>query len=128
MSLRNQLRVMVVDDSRTSRGLITNALTEMGIQNFTWEASAGDALQSLAKKPVHLVISDYNMPNRTGLELLSSVREHPRLSKTGFIMITGSPDQRILETGRKLGLNNFIKKPFSTGQLKHCIERVTGPI
>jgi len=119
---------MVVDDSRTSRGLITNALSEMGIANFTWESSAADALQSLSKSPVHLVISDYNMPNRTGLELLSAIRENAALSKTGFIMITGSPDPRVLETGKRLGLNNFIKKPFSTAQLKQCIETVTGPI
>jgi len=126
MSIKSQLRVMVVDDMATSRALITKALDEIGIENYSWEASGNDALQSLAKNPVHLVISDYNMPNGTGIDLLRAVREYPPLAKTGFIIVTGSPDERILKAGTVLKLNNFIKKPFSVPQMKQCIETVVG--
>jgi len=73
-----------------------------------------------------MVISDYNMPNGTGIDLLRAVREYPPLAKTGFIIVTGSPDERILKAGTVLGLNNFIKKPFTTLQLQACIEKVVG--
>jgi len=126
MSLKTQLKVLVVDDMATSRNLITMALDNIGIENYEWEASGQDALQHLAKNPAHLVISDYNMPNGTGIDLLRAVREYPPLAKTGFIIVTGSPDERILKAGTVLGLNNFIKKPFTTLQLQACIEKVVG--
>jgi two-component system chemotaxis response regulator CheY len=100
----------------------------MGILNYTWEASGQAAFQSLVNNPVHLVISDYNMPNGTGIDLLRAIREHAPVSKTGVIIVTGSPDQRILQAGTTLGLNNYIKKPFTTLQMKQCIETVTGPL
>jgi len=68
------------------------------------------------------------MPNGTGIDLLRAVREHPPIAKTGFIIVTGSPDERILQAGTVLKLNNYIKKPFSTLQMKQCIERVVGPL
>ncbi len=128
MSLRTQLKIMVVDDMATSRRLLTRSLDEMGILNYTWEASGQAAFQSLVNNPVHLVISDYNMPNGTGIDLLRAIREHAPVSKTGVIIVTGSPDQRILQAGTTLGLNNYIKKPFTTLQMKQCIETVTGPL
>jgi len=128
MSIKSQLKVLVVDDMSTSRRLITAALEEIGILNTTWEASGRDAINYLAKNPVHLIISDYNMPNGTGIDLLRAVREHPPIAKTGFIIVTGSPDERILQAGTVLKLNNYIKKPFSTLQMKQCIERVVGPL
>lgn len=128
MSLKSQLRIMVVDDMATSRALIQKSLEEIGLANYTWEASGTDALQSLAKNPVHLVISDYNMPNGSGLDLLRAVREHGPIAGTGFIIVTGSPDARILEAGTALGLNNFIKKPFTTAQMQQCIEKVVGKL
>ena len=128
MSLKTQLKVLVVDDMATSRSLITMALDNIGIENYEWEASGQDALKHLAKNPAHLVISDYNMPNGTGIDLLRAVREYPPLAKIGFIIVTGSPDERILKAGTVLGLNNFIKKPFTTPQLQSCIEKVVGRI
>lgn len=128
MSIKSQLKVLVVDDMSTSRHLITSALKEIGISNMSWEASGRDAMSYLSKNPVHLIISDYNMPNGSGIDLLRAVRESPSIAKTGFIIVTGSPDERILQAGTVLKLNNFIKKPFSTQQLQQCIERVVGPL
>jgi len=128
MSIKSQLKVLVVDDMSTSRRLITAALEEIGIPNTSWEASGRDAINYLSKNPVHLIISDYNMPNGSGIDLLRAVREHPPIASTGFIIVTGSPDERILQAGTVLKLNNFIKKPFTTLQMKQCIERVVGPL
>ncbi|MEP6342586.1 MAG: response regulator [Maricaulaceae bacterium] len=126
MALRDQIKVMVVDDMATSRGLIINALEEMGVKNYTFEASGDVAFKKLANNPVHLILSDHNMPGMSGLDLLGAVRSFKPTTRTGFILITGSPDPSIVQAGIKLGLNNFIKKPFTTLQLKQCMEKVVG--
>lgn len=126
MALRDTLSVMVIDDMATSRGLITMALEEIGVRNIDFKTNAQDALRSLVAKPVHLVISDYNMPGMDGLQLLEALRLNRTTSRVGFILISGRLDEIILNTGRKLGMNNFLRKPFSTPQLKMCVEAVVG--
>ena len=76
MSLRDKLHILVVDDMSTSRGLLTQALDELGIKNYRTEADGHTAWSSLASKPVHLVISDFNMPRMDGLQLLEAIRSH----------------------------------------------------
>ncbi len=126
MSLRDSLSVMVVDDMATSRGLITMALEELGVKKVDFRSSAQEALQLLVARPVHLVISDFNMPGMDGLQLLQALRQNRNTSRIGFILISGRLDDTILSTGSKLGMNNFLKKPFSTPQLKVCVEAVVG--
>lgn len=126
MALRDQLRILVVDDMSTSRGLIMQALDAMGIRQVGYATNGQSALQSLEAKPVHLVISDYNMPGMDGLQFLQAMRKNARTKGLGFILITGRADREIIETGRRLGMNNFIKKPFTPPELKACIEAVVG--
>ena len=126
MSVREQLRVMVVDDMSTSRGLITQALDAMGIRNVATAADGKSALQALIKSPVHLVISDYNMPEMDGLHLLYYLRKTPQTAKVGFLLITGRAEPAIIEKGQQLGMNNYIKKPFETADLRSAIEAVVG--
>ena len=126
MSLRDKLHILVVDDMSTSRAIITQSLDELGIPNYRTESDGEDAWRSLGSKPVHLVISDFNMPKMDGLQLLEAIRRHKAVARTGFILITGRADKEIIERGARLGMNNYIKKPFETGQLKACIEKVVG--
>lgn len=126
MSLREQLRVMVVDDMSTSRGLITQSLDAIGIRNVATAADGKSALQSLLRSPVHLVISDYNMPEMDGLHLLHYLRKTPQTAKVGFLLITGRAEPAIIEKGKQLGMNNYIKKPFETAGLKAAIEAIVG--
>jgi len=128
MGVKEKLSVMVVDDMAVSRGLITQALEWMGIVNVDFCVDGTSAFQKLAANPVHLVISDYNMPGADGLALLEGLRNHRLTQRIGFILITGTPDPAIIDRGRSLGMNNFIKKPFSPDALKQCIERVVGPL
>ncbi|PTV97028.1 two-component system chemotaxis response regulator CheY [Rhodobacter aestuarii] len=128
MALRDQLRIMVVDDMSTSRGLITQALDAMGIRQVGYATDGPGALQILEKTPVHLVISDYNMPGMDGLQLLHALRTNQRTKGLGFILITGRADREIIENGKRLGMNNFLKKPFTPQELKACIEQVVGRI
>lgn len=126
MTLKSQLRVLVVDDMSTSRGLISQALDEIGIKNYFTENDGDTAWRSMIGRPVHLVLSDFNMPKMDGLQLLHAIRSHKQISRTGFILITGRADQELIDRGVKLGMNNFIKKPFTTPQLKATIEKVVG--
>lgn len=126
MALRDQLRVMVVDDMSTSRGLITQALDAFGIRNVASTADGVAALKALDTQPVHLVISDYNMPEMDGLQLLHQLRSGAKTKGVGFILITGKADKAIIDHGRKLGMNNFLKKPFEPKDLQNCIEAVVG--
>lgn len=128
MALRDSIRVMVVDDMSTSRGILTNALYEMGIKNVTYEADGKAALSKLVGNPVHLVVSDYNMPGMDGLQLLKALRENKTTSRIGFIMVTGSEDGDVITKGKQLGMNNYAKKPVTKDSLKQTIERVTGPL
>lgn len=126
MALRDQLHVMVVDDMSTSRGLILQALDGMGVRNVRYAADGQSALDTLEKAPAHLVISDYNMPGMDGLHLLKALRTHAKLKGIGFILITGKAEKQIIDTGKALGMNNFIKKPFDPKDLLACIEAVVG--
>ncbi len=128
MSLKDNLHIMVVDDMSTSRGLITQALDELGIRNYLTENDGATALKRLAAKPVHLVLSDFNMPGLDGLQLLDALRQTQSTQKIGFILVTGRADKDVLDRGIKLGMNNYIKKPFSTLDMKQCVERVVGPL
>ncbi|MEM6887350.1 MAG: response regulator [Pseudomonadota bacterium] len=126
MSLRDQIRMMVVDDMSTSRGLITQALDAFGIRNVATAENGMDALKSLSARPVHLVISDFNMPQMDGLQLLHQLRTAPKTKGVGFILITGRAEQQIIDHGKKLGMNNYLKKPFEQADLRNCIEAVVG--
>ena len=126
MSLREKIRIMVVDDMSTSRGLITQALDAFGIRNVMTAENGVDALKAISVHPVHLVISDYNMPQMDGLQLLHQLRVSPKTKGIGFILITGRAEQQIVDHGKKLGMNNYLKKPFEQAGLKNCIEAVVG--
>lgn len=126
MGVKDTLRVMVVDDMATSRGLITQALDDLSITNYVTENDGRKALARLMESPVHLVLSDYNMPGLDGLELLQAVRGQAATKKIGFILVTGRPTPEIVQKGKALGLNNMIKKPFTSATMRQCIESVVG--
>ena len=128
MSLKDSLRMMVVDDMTISRSLIEQALDEIGIKFVTTERDPKAALGKLVAQPVHLVLSDMNMPGMSGLDLLQALRQNRSTQRIGFILITGTPSQDILRRGQELGANNFIKKPFTTATLRGAIEGVVGKL
>ncbi|MEH6775600.1 MAG: response regulator [Cereibacter changlensis] len=128
MSLKDSLRVMVVDDMSTSRGLIIQALEELGIKKIDFAKDGAAALRALVASPVHLVISDYNMPGLDGLGLLKGIRDNRTTARMGFILVSGTASKDIIEKGQALGMNNFLKKPFTTDGMRRVIQAVVGAL
>jgi len=92
------------------------------------KAGPVEALGAIRADRVHLIISDYNMPDMDGLQFLEEVRKDPVIGKTVFIMLTGSADREIVQKAAALGVNNYVVKPFSAAALKEKIERVFGEL
>lgn len=128
MSLKESLRILVVDDMAASRGLLVNALDGFGIKNIFQENDGDSALAFLLRTPVHIVISDYNMPGKNGLQLLQAIRSYDQLKRTGFILVSGTTDAALVTQGRQLGMNNFLPKPFTPDTFKKTLEAVVGPL
>ena len=122
------IKVMIVDDQASMRAMIRQALQSLGFKDLRDKAGAADALVALREDRVHLIISDYNMPEMDGLQFLEAVRKDPVLCKTVFIMLTGSADREIVQKAAALGVNNYVVKPFSPAALKEKIERVFGAL
>ena len=122
------LKVLIVVDQLTMRSLIRASLQQIGIREII-EAPDGEAgLRTAITTPVHLIISDFNMPNLDGLGLLRGIRAHGPTSKTAFIMLTGRADRELVQRAVQYGVNNYLVKPFTTAQLKEKLEAVFGPL
>ena len=126
MSIKDSLRILVVDDMAASRGVLINGLEQCGIKNIFSETSCDGALSFMLKTPVHLVVSDYNMPGKSGLELLKAIRASGQLQRTGFILVSGTTDSSVVTEGQRLGMNNFLPKPVTPESLRKTVEAVIG--
>lgn len=123
-----QIKVMVVDDQTSMRAMIRRALQDLGFKDVRDKPSATEALAAVKSDRVHLIISDYNMPEMDGLQFLEAVRADAVIGKTVFIMLTGSADKEIVQKAAALGVNNYVVKPFAPAALKEKIERVFGEL
>jgi two-component system chemotaxis response regulator CheY len=122
------IKVMVVDDQTSMRAMIRRTLQDLGFRDVRDKAGATEALAAIKADRVHLVISDYNMPEMDGLQFLEAVRTDPVIGKTVFIMLTGSADRELVQKAAALGVNNYVVKPFAPAALKEKIERVFGEL
>ena len=128
MPVASTLKVMIVDDQYSMRLLVRGGLQQLGFGDMSEAQDGEEALRALITKPVHLVLADYNMPKLDGLELLRSIRAHPPISKTAYIMLTGRADKELVQTAVKFGVNNYLVKPFTIATLKEKIEAVFGAL
>jgi len=122
------IKVMVVDDQTSIRAMILRTLQDLGFKDIRDKAGPVEALGAIRADRVHLIISDYNMPDMDGLQFLEEVRKDAVIGKTVFIMLTGSADREIVQKAAALGVNNYVVKPFSAAALKEKIERVFGEL
>src|SRR5512136_3016666 len=124
MSVADQLRVLIVDDTSTSRLLLRDALDQIGVNKVFFATDGEKALKFMMDTPAHLVISDVNMPVLDGMGLLKAVRGYKPTQRVPFIMLTGQADRAVIETAARLGVNNYLVKPVTVAKLKTALEAI----
>lgn len=126
MPTASAIKALIVDDQLTSRALIRDGLQQLGFQDIEMASDGEQGLKVMMQKPVHLIISDLNMPKLDGLGFLRAVRANPPTKNAAFIMLTGRGDRELIEKAVKCGVNNYLVKPFTMPSLKGAIEAVLG--
>lgn len=121
-----KMRILVVDDSSTMRRIITTTLKEIGLRNFTTADDGDIAWEAVKREKIDLILSDHKMPNMSGEEFLKLVRESEEHAHIPFIMITAEAFRDNVMNAVKLGVSNYIVKPFSAKQLLEKILKVCG--
>jgi two-component system, chemotaxis family, chemotaxis protein CheY len=123
MTAKN-IRVLIVDDFATMRRMIRNILKQLGFENIEEADNGAAAMRVLETRDIDLIISDWNMPQMSGLELLKAVRADDRFKDLPFIMVTAEGQQEnILEAARSK-VSQYIVKPFTAETIAQKIEKV----
>jgi two-component system chemotaxis response regulator CheY len=115
------MKCLVVDDSPTMRRIVVNALKSIG---YVETLEAGDGHEALARcdGSVGLIITDWNMPNMGGLDLVKNLRAKPETSTTPILMVTTRSVREDILTAVQAGVSNYIVKPFTPQVLKEKID------
>ena len=121
-----QTRVLVVDDMLTMRKIVTKTCQKLGFQNIVDAANGALAWQIMnqANPPIELVISDWNMPESTGIDLLKRVRADSRYSKIPFVLVTAEAEQHQIVEAMQAGVSGYVIKPFSADTLKEKLDAI----
>ncbi|MFZ2959461.1 MAG: response regulator [Candidatus Ozemobacteraceae bacterium] len=121
---RREMHVLVVDDFGYMRKIICDILRQMGFENFRQAGNVTEAEAQVQITPFDLIISDWSMPQGTGLELLQTVRSMADGGRIPFLMITGHATTEIISQAQKSGVTALLAKPFSPDVLKRRIETI----
>lgn len=118
------MKILIVDDFSTMRRIIKNLLRDLGFNN-TAEADDGNtALPMLQSTSFDFLITDWNMPGMTGIELLKSVRADGKLATLPVLMVTAEAKREQIVEAAQAGVNGYVVKPFTAGALKEKIEKI----
>ena len=119
-----QIKILVVDDARVARQILKNMLKEIGFAGPILEADGGkNAVEVLSRERVGLVLSDWNMPGMSGLDLLRHVRASTSYGSTPFIMVTAERMEQNVVQAVQEGVSGYIMKPFGAKELEKKIRQ-----
>lgn len=114
-------KILIAEDSSTMRSLIVSTISAMGDYDTVEAANGFEALRILPREKVDLIITDINMPDINGLELVSFIRNNDNYKETPLFIISTEGSERDREKGLALGANAYLVKPFSPDQLQDLI-------
>lgn len=119
-------RVLIVDDMMTMRKLVVKVCKDIGFTDITEAADGAIAWTAVcdAEPPFGLIISDWNMPNTSGLDLLKRIRRDSRFGTTPFILVTAEAEQSQIVEAARAGVSQYLTKPFTKELLQEKIEMV----
>lgn len=121
------MKFLVVDDSLTMRRIIINGLQRIGFNDAVEASDGKDALDKFDGS-IGFIITDWNMPNMSGLEFARSVRAHPAGATVPILMVTTRGAREDIVSAVEAGVNNYILKPFTPTVLKEKIDRLLAGI
>jgi len=122
--LHKNMKILVVDDFSTMRRIIKNLLRDLGYANVD-EADDGErALPMLKAGAYEFLITDWNMPGMTGIQLLKNVRADPNLVTLPVLMVTAEQKREQIVEAAEAGVNGYIVKPFTATTLKEKIDKI----
>lgn len=116
-------RILIVDDSPATRALVAAALAHATDTEVTRVASGFDAIKHLTQETVDLVLTDLNMPDINGLELVRFVKTNERFKSTPVILISTDASEADRQRAAQLGVDDYLAKPFTAAQLRDVIEK-----
>lgn len=118
------MKVLVVDDFSTMRRIVKNILRQLGFSNIEEAEDGNGALVKLRGDKYGLVVTDWNMPNMTGLDLVKAIRSDGSIKDIPVLMVTAEAKKENVVEAIQAGVNNYIVKPFTAETLKEKLDRI----
>ena len=120
----SNLKFLVVDDFATMRRIIRNLLKELGFSNVDEAEDGMSALQKLRAERFDFVVSDWNMPNMTGIDLLRNIRADDQLKSLPVLMVTAEAKKENIIAAAQAGASGYVVKPFTAATLDEKLKKI----
>ena len=118
------MKFLVVDDFSTMRRIVRNLLKELGFTNVDEAEDGVVALHKLQNGDFEFVVSDWNMPNMTGIELLKSIRADAKLKGLPVLMVTAEAKKENIIEAAQAGASGYVVKPFTAATLEEKLNKI----
>jgi two-component system chemotaxis response regulator CheY len=126
MAYDKNMRILVVDDFSTMRKIIKNILRQLELTNVVEADDGTTAWEVLNRDNIDFIVSDWNMPKMSGIELLRKVRASEEYAATPFLMVTAEAQQENIIEAVQAKVSNYIVKPFTPETLAQKIDKIFG--
>ena len=122
--MKNDMKILVVDDFATMRRILRNVLKQLGFTNISEADNGKTALKELKKDTYDLVLCDWNMPEMPGIDLLNKVRSDDELKSIPFVMVTAEAQKDNILEAVKAGVSSYIVKPFTPETVSTKLKKI----
>ncbi|MBB5213407.1 chemotaxis response regulator CheY [Parapusillimonas granuli] len=122
--VQKTMKILVVDDFPTMRRIIKNLLKDLGFENVDEAEDGAMGLEKLRNGNFEFVVSDWNMPNMDGLEMLKHIRADPNMSKLPVLMVTAEAKKENIIAAAQAGANGYVVKPFTAATLEEKLNKI----
>ena len=122
--VQKAMKILIVDDFPTMRRIIKNLLKDLGFENVDEAEDGAMGLEKLRNGNFDFVVSDWNMPNMDGLEMLKAIRADPNLGKLPVLMVTAEAKKENIIAAAQAGANGYVVKPFTAATLEEKLNKI----